>query len=110
VADTIKVLGQAYPSPATITTLYTTPALTSAVVSTLVICNLSSTVSDTVSVLIRVGGAAASNPQYILSLMPVGPNDTYTATIGISLAATDIVSCFATNGTCSFNLFGVQIT
>lgn len=109
-ADTIKVLGQVYPTLATITTLYTVPASTSAVVSSLVICNRSTTSADTVSVLIRIGGSAASNQQYILSLMPIGANDTYTATIGISLAETDIVSCFSTNGTCSFNLFGVQVT
>ncbi len=109
-ADTLKVLGQAYPSAATITPLYTVPAATSATCSTLVICNLSTTVADTVSILVKIAGAATSNQQYILSLNPMGPNNTYTMTIGITLATTDVISCFSTNGTCSFNLFGVQLT
>src|SRR5580698_9557537 len=108
--DTLKVLGQAFPAAATITTLYTVPAATSSTCSTLVICNISSTAADSVSVLVKIAGAATSNQQYILFLNPMGPNDTYTATIGITLATTDVISCFSTNGTSSFNLFGVQLT
>lgn len=108
--DTFRILGQAYPSAATITTLYTVPAATSAVVSTLMICNQSQTAADTVSILVKIGGAATSNQQYILYLNPMNPSDTYTATIGISLATTDVISCYSTNGTSSFNVFGVQVT
>lgn len=109
-ADAVKVLGQAYPTLATITTLYTVPVGASAVISTIVICNLSTTVSDTVSLLVKIAGAGTTNAQYIISLNPMGPTNTYTATIEITLAATDVISCFATNGLCSFNLFGVEIT
>lgn len=109
-ADSFKVLGQSYPAAATVTTLYTVPALTSAVISTLIICNQSQTAADTVSVLVRVAGAAVTNKQYILYLNPMNPSDTYTATIGLSLATTDVISCFSTNGTSSFNLNGVEIT
>jgi hypothetical protein len=108
--DTFKVLGQAYPAANTITTLYTVPAATSAVISTLTICNQSTTVADTVSILVKIAGASTTNAQYILYLNPMNPTDTYSATIGISLATTDVISCFSTNGTSSFNLFGVQIT
>jgi hypothetical protein len=108
--DTFKVLGQSYPSAATITTLYTVPAATSAVISSVVICNLSTTAADSVSILIKIAGAATSNQQYILSLLPMQPNNTYSAVLGISLATTDVISCFSTNGTCSFNIFGVQVT
>jgi hypothetical protein len=51
-----------------------------------------------------------TNKQYIIYQMPMQPNNTYTATIGMSLATTDVVSCYSTNGTSSFNLFGVQLT
>lgn len=108
--DTIKVLGQAYPTAATLTTLYTVPAATSATCSTIAICNQSTTVADAVSIAIRIGGASLTNSQYLLYLNPMGPLNTYTATIGITLATTDVVSCYSTNGTCSFNLFGVQLT
>lgn len=109
-ADTLKVLGQSYPTAATTTTLYTVPAATSAMCSTLVICNQSTTAADSVNIAVRIAGAALTNAQYIIYQMPIQPSNTYTATIGISLATTDVVSCYATNGTSSFNLFGVQVT
>lgn len=108
--DTLKVLGQAYPTAATTTTLYTVPAATSTTCSTLVICNQSTTAADSVNVAVRIAGAALTNQQYIIYQMPMQPNNTYTATIGMSLATTDVVSCYSTNGTSSFNLFGVQLT
>jgi hypothetical protein len=108
--DTLLVLGQAYPTAATTTTLYTVPAATSTTCSTLVICNQSTTAADSVNVAVRVAGAALTNKQYIIYQMPMQPNNTYTATIGMSLATTDVVSCYSTNGTSSFNLFGVQLT
>jgi hypothetical protein len=108
--DTLLVLGQAYPTAATNTPLYTVPALTSTTCSTLVICNQSTTAADSVNVAVQVAGAALTNKQYIIYQMPMQPNNTYTATIGMSLATTDVVSCYSTNGTSSFNIFGVQIT
>jgi hypothetical protein len=108
--DTLLVLGQAYPTAATTTTLYTVPAATSTTCSTLVICNQSTTAADSVNVAVQVGGAALTNKQYMIYQMPMQPNNTYTATIGMSLATTDVVSCYSTNGTSSFNLFGVQLT
>lgn len=108
--DTFKVLGQSFPAAATVTTLYTVPALTSTVISTIMICNQSTTLADTVSILIRVAGAAVTSKQYLLFLNPMNATDSYTMTLGISLATTDIISCFSTNGTCSFNAFGVEVT
>lgn len=109
-ADTLKVLGQSYPTAATLTTLYTVPALTSTTCSTITICNQSSTTADLVRIAVRVAGASITNSQYILFNMQIGAINTYMATIGITLAATDVVSCYSLNGTCSFNLFGVQLT
>ena len=40
----------------------------------------------------------------------IAGNDTYMATIGITLAATDVVSVRATLATVSFTLFGVEVT
>jgi hypothetical protein len=106
---TYKVLGQLYPSAATLSTLYTTPSSTSSVGSTITICNLSAN-PDTFRVAIRVGGASISNEDYLFFEESIAGFSTVTLTAGITLATTDIVSVYSTNGTCSFNLFGSEIS
>lgn len=106
----LKVLGQSYPSANTATKLYTVPALTSAVCSSIVICNQSSSTADTYKVAVRVGGAADSTKDKLYYSVTLAANDTFIATIGITLATTDEIWITSTNGTCSFNLFGQENT
>jgi len=40
----------------------------------------------------------------------IAGNDTFIATVGIALDATDVVRCYSTNGTLSFSIYGSQIT
>lgn len=101
----VSVLGQSNPSAATLTTLYTVPATTETVVSSLVVCNRSST-ATTFRVAVRPAGAAISNEHYLYYDVPIPGNETFVATIGITLEATDVVSVYATLATLSFNLFG----
>ncbi|CAB4154518.1 hypothetical protein UFOVP642_10 [uncultured Caudovirales phage] len=107
-ATTYKVLGQSNPSAATLTTLYTVPAATSTVISTLAICNRSST-STTYRVAIRLAGGAVADEDYIAYDSIVPGNDTVYLTLGIALATTDVVSIYATVATLSFNAFGSEI-
>jgi hypothetical protein len=107
-ADVVKVLGQQYPSATTLTTLYTTPALTSAVVSSLVMCN-KGTVADAVRAAVRVGGASIEDKQYLFYDQPLGAKESLTVTIGISIDAADVVSVYSTQGTTAFNLYGVEM-
>ena len=108
-AQTIKVLGQSSPSAATLTTLYTVPALSSTVGSSIVICN-TSTVATSFRVAVRPAGASISNEHYIYYDVPIAGNDTFIATVGLTLATTDVVSVYATLATLSFNLFGTENT
>lgn len=109
-ADTIKVLGQVEPAAAILTTLYTVPAATSTVVSTLVVCNIT-TGQQTFRVAIRVAGAGIDNKHYLYYDVKIPGNDTFVATLGITLATTDVVSVYSTNVTAlEFNLFGTEIT
>lgn len=108
--DVFKVLGQVAPVAATPTTLYTVPALTSTVVSSIYICNTSATAADTYSVSVRVAGAGTTAKQSLFSNCPIDASDTFVATSGLSLATTDVVTCYSTNGTTVFNLFGVEVT
>jgi glucose-6-phosphate dehydrogenase assembly protein OpcA len=104
-----KTLGQSAPSATTNTNLYTVPANTSAVVSTLVIANRA-TASATFRIAIRPTGATIANQHYIAYDVPVGASDSTTLTLGITLAATDIITIYASTANLSFNVFGSEIT
>lgn len=108
-AETYAVLGQSAPSAATLTDLYTVPAATSVVSSTLNVCNRSAT-PTVIRVSVAPGGAANANAQYLAFDVPIGGNAVLTFTIGITLAATDVVRVYNTLATCSFSLFGTEIT
>lgn len=107
-ATTYKVLGQSNPAAATATTLYTVPSATSAVVSTLSICNLSTT-SATYRIAVRPAGATLAAAQYIAYDATLTSNNTITLTLGITLAATDVVTVYASTANVSFSLFGSEI-
>jgi hypothetical protein len=108
-ATTYKVLGQSKPSAATATTLYTVPASTQTVVSTLVVTNL--TVDTTnVRVSIRPAGEAQADKHYIIYDQSFQSNQSVSFTLGITLATTDVVTIYDSAGKCSFNLFGSEIS
>lgn len=107
-ASTYKVLGQSSPLATTLTALYTVPALTSTVCSSLVVCNQGAATSYRLSV--AVAGAADNAKQYLAYDVAIGANTSDTWTIGITLATTDVVRVYATLATLSFNLFGQEIT
>jgi hypothetical protein len=108
-AQTHKVLGQSNPAATTLTTLYTVPASTQTIGSTLSICNLG-TAGATYRVAVRPAGAAIANQHYITYDAVVSAYDTVFLTLGISLATTDVVSVYASSATVAFSLFGVEIT
>lgn len=106
-ATTYKVLGQSAPSATTNTTLYTVPAATSAVASTLVVANRG--ISTTFRVAIRPAGATLANEHYIVYDSSVNQYDSVFLTLGITLASTDVVTVYAGAATLSFSLFGSEI-
>jgi hypothetical protein len=106
--QTHKVLGQSNPSATTLTSLYTVPASTQAIVSTLSVANLG--VSTTFRVAVRPAGATLANQHYLVYDASVNANDSFYLTLGISLAATDVVSVYAGTANLAFSLFGVEVT
>jgi hypothetical protein len=107
-ATTYEVLGQSAPSAATDDDLYTVPSATSAVVSTLSVCNRG--VSTTFRVAVRPAGATLANEHYIVYDNGLNANDAVFLTLGITLAATDVVTVRAGTADMSFSLFGSEIT
>lgn len=106
---TYKVLGQVNPSANTPTTLYTVPAATAAVASTINICNLDSTAGN-FRIAVRPAGASVTNAHYLAYNTTVPAYDSIAMTIGITLATTDVVTVTANTTNISFNLFGSEIT
>jgi hypothetical protein len=108
-AVSYKVLGQSKPTAATATTLYTVPsgAGNYAVISSLVINNLTADLTN-VRVAVRPAGETLENKHYIIYGNGVSPFQTQVFTIGITLAATDVVTVYDASGKCSFNLYGSE--
>lgn len=107
--QTHKVLGQSNPSATTLTTLYTVPGSTQSIASTINVCNIG-TSATTYRIAVRVAGAAIANSQYLVYDSPIPANDSISLTLGLSLAATDVVSVYAGNANLAFSLFGVELT
>jgi len=108
-ANAYTILGQSKPAAATLTDAYTVPGATEATVSTLVVSNQSATATS-FRISVASGGAADTSAQYLYYDITIPGNDTFAATMGITLAATDVIRVYSTLATCSFNFFGVEIS
>ena len=107
-ATTYKVLGQLNPSATTATTLYTCPASTQTVISTITICNQAGT-SGTYRIAVRPNGATLSAEHYVVYDATIQANTTAAYTLGITIDASDVVTIYASSANISFNAFGSEI-
>ena len=107
-ATTYKVLGQSNPAATTATTLYTVPSATSTIVSTITVCNQTSTAA-TYRIAVRPAGATLAAQHYVAYDVSLPGNATDTLTLGITLATTDIVTVYTSATTVSFNAYGSEI-
>lgn len=103
-----KVLGQSNPAASTNTTLYTVPASTSTVVSTLSVANLG--VSTTFRVAVQPAGATLANQHYIVFNSAINAGSAVFLTLGVSLATTDVVTVLAGTANVAFGLFGSEVS
>lgn len=108
-AESYKILGQTAPSATTDTTLYTVPSSTQAVISTITICNRSST-SATYRIAARPGGASIANQHYVAYDITIAANATDTFSIGMTLNAADVITVRSSTANLSFNAFGSEIS
>jgi hypothetical protein len=103
-----KVLGQVG-NASTETTLYTVPANTQTVCSTICVCNRSA-VGATFSIRINVGGEANNDMQMVCSNVAMDGSDTLFLTFGATLDSTDVVKVTSSTSTVTFQLFGSEIS
>lgn len=108
-ATTYKILGQQAPAGTSETTLYTVPSATQAIVSTIAIANLTTSVA-TATVNVKQNGAAASNANTLLKTVNISPLSTTTLTLGITMGAADLISVTSGTGAAlSYQAFGSEI-
>lgn len=107
--ELLKVLGQSSPAAATQVDLYTVPAATQTVVSTLHVCNQNAA-KVKVRARVRVNGAANATSQYLVFDLSVLGNDFATFTLGMTLGAADVVSVQSDTTLTAFSLFGTEVT
>jgi hypothetical protein len=107
-----KILGQVQTTANILTTIYTVPAATNTMISTITICNQSpNTVS--VNVAANVSGSAVSTKNFIVSGYSLGAAETLVLEPRISLNVGSILSANITGANASSNIsinaFGVEI-
>ena len=102
-----KVLGQSNPAATTATTLYTVPAASSAVVSTISVCNQAGTAA-TFRIAVRPAGTTLAAQHYIVYGATVPASDATFFTLGLTLAATDVITIYASSANLSFSAYGSE--
>lgn len=107
--NTYKVLGQLAPAATTETLLYTAPASTQTIISTITIANRSAT-ATTFRISNSVSGAVTGNKDYLAYDAAIGGNQVVTLTLGVTLGAGDVVRVYAGTNTLSFNAYGSEIS
>lgn len=107
-ALTHKVLGQVSPAATTLTTLYTVPAGTDAIVTNITVTN---TTSGNIyfRIAVRPGGETLATKHYIVYDSGLTANSFAHFTMPITVDAADVISVYATATGLAFSAFGSEI-
>lgn len=105
------VLGQVNPAASSATALYTSPASTQTVCSSLTVTNTGTDgVISTYDIAVVPTGQSLSTRHYIRRKAPLDCSDSVSITIGITLGAGDAVWVSASSANLAFSLFGSKGT
>jgi hypothetical protein len=109
-ATTYKILGQQSPANTNNADLYTAPASTQTIVSSIVITNTSGT-DTTFRIFARIAGATAGTDNALAYDTAISANSQVSFTLGITLSATDKITIrSAASGSLTFTAFGSELT
>ena len=108
-ANAYKVLAQSAPSAATATNVYTVPAATETVISTVIIANRAAT-AGSFRLSVRPNGGTQTNAMYCAYDVPVAANDSTTLTLGLTVDAADVITVYCSSADMSINIFGTEIS
>lgn len=104
-----KVLGQSAPSATTATDVYTVPASTQVVISSIVVCNRGASATS-FRIAVRPNGAALATEHYIGYDTAIAANDIVSLSLGVTVDAADVITVYAGNADLTFSLYGTEIT
>ena len=105
-----KVLAQRAPAATTEETLYTVPSSTSAVVSTIAISNQAGS-SGTYRIAVRpAADDSTTQKHYIVYGATVAASDSIMLTLGVTLAAGDLIRVYASSADMAFSAFGSELS
>jgi hypothetical protein len=107
-AESLKVLGQVSPVGGELSALYQVPASYACTVSSLTVCNRSST-PGRFRVAVAVADTADDHRQYLYYDHELDGNATFVATIGITLGPTDTIRVQADSALFSFHAYGIEV-
>jgi hypothetical protein len=106
--ETIKSASYLLPAANTLSTLYTVPSSTQAVISTINVCNTASA-DATYRIAVVPNGVSITNANYIVYNATISGNETVAFTQGITMGAQDVLSVFASTASVAFNAFKMEI-
>lgn len=106
-ATAYKVLGQVE-GQANNVNLYTVPASTEAIVSTIIVCNRS-TSTKSYRIMVRPDNESLATKHYLAYDVAIAANDTTALTLGIAINAGDKLDVYSSDTNVSFSAFGTEI-
>jgi hypothetical protein len=102
-----KILGQTQTGAGTDATLYTVPALTDTVISSITICETNG-VAGTFKICPKTATATTTAATAIAWNQPIGANQTIVLVIGITLAAANLLVVQGSTANITFSAFGQE--
>ena len=77
-------------------------------ISTITVCNQAATAAS-YRIAVRPAGATLAAVHYIAYDIAIAANDTTALTLGITVAATDVITVYASSATLSFHAYGSDL-
>lgn len=108
-AESFKIVNQTRPAAATLTDAYTVPVGAEAVISSIIVSNTSGS-TDLFRISIAQDGAVDALSQYLYYDISISKNNTFSAVLGVTLDASDVVRVYSRDGDLNFHLYGVELT
>lgn len=110
-ATAYKILGRKHSAATTMEELYSVPSSTSAVVSTITICNITSSAKTYRIAVKPATGTSLASEHYIAYDAVIAANDTVALTLGLTLATLNSIHVYASAATSlTFQAFGSEIS
>jgi hypothetical protein len=104
-----KVLGRKAAAATTAEELYATPSSSAAVVSTIVIANRAATAKTYRIAVKPATGTTLANEHYLAYDVAIAANDSTALTLGITLAAGNVIVTYASSADLTFTAFGSEL-